>query len=129
MDIAMTIMAMACASDRVSVSAAEEVLADVPWLTNIPRTQVEVENAGGCEARIRNTGPTRMRVLGHLSDGLRRRALAEGCYCDEASVLTNGRFELLRYLLEQSLSVDYHRYGNLGVREPIAASGHTVSKT
>jgi RHH-type proline utilization regulon transcriptional repressor/proline dehydrogenase/delta 1-pyrroline-5-carboxylate dehydrogenase len=27
-----------------------------------------------------------------------------------------GRIELLHYLREQSLSVDYHRYGNLGAR-------------
>jgi len=25
--------------------------------------------------------------------------------------------EMLRYLQEQSLSIDYHRYGNLGERE------------
>ena len=31
--------------------------------------------------------------------------------------LTEGRIEMLRYLREQSLSVDYHRYGNLGERE------------
>ena len=31
-------------------------------------------------------------------------------------VLANGRVELLWYLQEQSLSIDYHRYGNLGLR-------------
>ncbi len=31
-------------------------------------------------------------------------------------VLTEGRAELLWYLQEQSLSIDYHRYGNLGRR-------------
>jgi RHH-type proline utilization regulon transcriptional repressor/proline dehydrogenase/delta 1-pyrroline-5-carboxylate dehydrogenase len=38
-------------------------------------------------------------------------------------VLQEGRVELLWYLQEQSLSIDYHRYGNLGVRvnEPRAA--------
>jgi len=34
-----------------------------------------------------------------------------------APVLANGRVELCHYLREMSLSVDYHRYGNLGVRE------------
>ncbi len=28
-----------------------------------------------------------------------------------------GRIEMLRYLREQSISIDYHRYGNLGERE------------
>jgi hypothetical protein len=31
--------------------------------------------------------------------------------------LAEGRFKMLRYLQEQSLSIDYHRYGNLGERE------------
>ena len=31
-------------------------------------------------------------------------------------VLAEGRVELLWYLQEQSLSIDYHRYGNLGMR-------------
>ena len=31
--------------------------------------------------------------------------------------LTEGPIEMLRYLREQSLSADYHRYGNLGERE------------
>ena len=30
---------------------------------------------------------------------------------------SNGRVALLRYLREQSVSIDYHRYGNLGERE------------
>ena len=32
-------------------------------------------------------------------------------------VLANGRVELLNYLREMSISIDYHRYGNLGDRE------------
>jgi RHH-type proline utilization regulon transcriptional repressor/proline dehydrogenase/delta 1-pyrroline-5-carboxylate dehydrogenase len=31
-------------------------------------------------------------------------------------VLPIGRLELLHYLREQTISSDYHRYGNLGVR-------------
>ena len=33
------------------------------------------------------------------------------------------RIELLKYLREQSLSVDYHRFGNLGAREGEARTG------
>ncbi|MBI5272361.1 MAG: proline dehydrogenase family protein [Chlamydiia bacterium] len=32
-------------------------------------------------------------------------------------VLANGRLELLHYLKEVAISIDYHRYGNLGLRE------------
>lgn len=34
-----------------------------------------------------------------------------------ASMLANGRIELLNFLSEMSFSIDYHRYGNLGARE------------
>ena len=42
-----------------------------------------------------------------------------------APVLAEGRVEMLWYLREQSLCVDYHRYGNLGARadEPRAEPG------
>lgn len=39
-----------------------------------------------------------------------------GIYIARSPVLAEGRLELLWYLMEQSISVDYHRYGNLGIR-------------
>jgi RHH-type proline utilization regulon transcriptional repressor/proline dehydrogenase/delta 1-pyrroline-5-carboxylate dehydrogenase len=46
-----------------------------------------------------------------------RRAAAEACvFIADAPVLAEGRVELLWYLQEQSVSFDYHRYGNLGAR-------------
>ena len=47
---------------------------------------------------------------------MRRAAAARGLHLADAPVLAVGRVELLHYLREQSLSVDYHRYGNLGAR-------------
>ena len=46
-----------------------------------------------------------------------RAAAASGVYLARAPVLVQGRVELLWYLREQSISIDYHRYGNLGSRE------------
>lgn len=44
--------------------------------------------------------------------------LANGAYHVIISpVMANGRIELLNYMREVSLSIDYHRYGNLGLRE------------
>ena len=37
-------------------------------------------------------------------------------YLATEPVLSEGRIELLWYLREQSVCVDYHRYGNLGAR-------------
>lgn len=46
-----------------------------------------------------------------------RRAAAEAClFIADAPVLAEGRVELLWYVQEQSVSFDYHRYGNLGTR-------------
>jgi RHH-type proline utilization regulon transcriptional repressor/proline dehydrogenase/delta 1-pyrroline-5-carboxylate dehydrogenase len=46
-----------------------------------------------------------------------RRAIGDsGIYVADAPVLAEGRIELLWYVTEQSLSIDYHRYGNLGAR-------------
>ena len=39
-----------------------------------------------------------------------------GLFVARAPVLAEGRIELLWYLREQSISHDYHRYGNLGER-------------
>ena len=39
-----------------------------------------------------------------------------GIYLARTPVLAEGRVELLWYLMEQSISHDYHRYGNLGTR-------------
>jgi len=49
--------------------------------------------------------------------GVVRTAAAEtGVYLADEPVLAEGRVELLWYLREQSICLDYHRYGNLGAR-------------
>jgi RHH-type proline utilization regulon transcriptional repressor/proline dehydrogenase/delta 1-pyrroline-5-carboxylate dehydrogenase len=46
-----------------------------------------------------------------------RRVANEAClYIADTPILAEGRLELLWYVEEQSLSNDYHRYGNLGPR-------------
>jgi RHH-type proline utilization regulon transcriptional repressor/proline dehydrogenase/delta 1-pyrroline-5-carboxylate dehydrogenase len=60
--------------------------------------------------RVRYAAPDRV-------PGIVRRAVAEsGLYIAATPVLAVGRIELLWYVREQSLCVDYHRYGNLGMR-------------
>ncbi|MCP4448572.1 MAG: aldehyde dehydrogenase family protein [Myxococcales bacterium] len=39
-----------------------------------------------------------------------------GIFIAHSPVLCEGRIELLQYMMEQSISHDYHRYGNLGTR-------------
>jgi RHH-type proline utilization regulon transcriptional repressor/proline dehydrogenase/delta 1-pyrroline-5-carboxylate dehydrogenase len=64
----------------------------------------------GQTERVRYADPVR------VSDVVRRAAAEVGVYLAAAPVLAVGRIELLQYLREQSLCVDYHRYGNLGAR-------------
>ncbi|MBI4954979.1 MAG: proline dehydrogenase family protein [Myxococcales bacterium] len=60
--------------------------------------------------RVRYAAPERVPadVLAAVGD--------TGIYIARAPVLAEGRVELLWYVLEQSISNDYHRYGNVGVR-------------
>lgn len=47
---------------------------------------------------------------------VRRAAADSQIFIADAPVLAEGRVELLWYVQEQSVSFDYHRYGNLGAR-------------
>ena len=53
-------------------------------------------------------------------------ANAVGLHVARAPVLAEGRIELLWYLREQSISCDYHRYGNLGERAEEQARARVV---
>lgn len=60
--------------------------------------------------RIRYAAPDRVPLE------IFRAAAEKGLYISRARVVMEGRIELLQYLQEQSISCDYHRYGNLGER-------------
>jgi RHH-type proline utilization regulon transcriptional repressor/proline dehydrogenase/delta 1-pyrroline-5-carboxylate dehydrogenase len=67
--------------------------------------------------RVKKGSFGKVRLLFEPSDALKQAASEAFCFLDFAPVLINGRFELLHYLREVALSIDYHRYGNLGIRE------------
>jgi RHH-type proline utilization regulon transcriptional repressor/proline dehydrogenase/delta 1-pyrroline-5-carboxylate dehydrogenase len=60
--------------------------------------------------RVRYAAPER------VSQAVLKAAEESGICVAGRPVLTEGRVELLWYLQEQSVSLDYHRYGNLGTR-------------
>jgi RHH-type proline utilization regulon transcriptional repressor/proline dehydrogenase/delta 1-pyrroline-5-carboxylate dehydrogenase len=64
----------------------------------------------GLTSRVRYAHPDRVphAVLKSVGD--------TGIYIARTPVLEEGRIELLWYMMEQSISHDYHRYGNLGTR-------------
>lgn len=67
--------------------------------------------------RVKEGAFRRVRLLSPASDPLKYAASESACFLNFAPALSNGRFELLHYLREISFSIDYHRYGNLGLRE------------
>jgi RHH-type proline utilization regulon transcriptional repressor/proline dehydrogenase/delta 1-pyrroline-5-carboxylate dehydrogenase len=78
---------------------------------------VEETDAGLAQAirdgqvdRVRYAAPERASL-----EVLQAGNAANGCVVG-VPVSAEGRLELLWYLREQSISTDYHRYGNLGVR-------------
>lgn len=58
-----------------------------------------------------------LRTLSDSNKDLHKAAAEAGINVLCGAVLANGRVELLNYLREVSVSIDYHRYGNLGERE------------
>lgn len=67
--------------------------------------------------RVRQKKIDRIRIVERASKALLEAASISTVHVVDAPVLINGRLELLHYLREVSLSIDYHRYGNLGLRE------------
>jgi len=51
------------------------------------------------------------------SEQLVKACAKNNCYIIDSPVLANGRIELIKYLREVTITYDYHRYGNLGIRE------------
>jgi RHH-type proline utilization regulon transcriptional repressor/proline dehydrogenase/delta 1-pyrroline-5-carboxylate dehydrogenase len=60
--------------------------------------------------RLRYADPGRVPV------SIRRGVIGHYIHIADTPVLAHGRLELMSYVQEQSVSVDYHRYGNLGSR-------------
>lgn len=68
-------------------------------------------------ARAKTGGFRSLRLLTTPSQSLLRMAGVTHCQLVLEPPVANGRLELLNWLQEISLSLDYHRYGNLGDRE------------
>ena len=73
-------------------------------------TQLALAIQGGQVDRVRYAAPDRAAL-----EVLQAGNAANGCVVS-VPVSAEGRLELLWYLREQSISTDYHRYGNLGLR-------------
>ena len=87
----------------------ESWAADIEFVTETDfALAVAIEE--GRARRLRYANPDRVAGV------VRQSANLYDCYVADEPVLSEGRIELLWYLEEQSISDNYHRYGNLGDR-------------
>jgi RHH-type proline utilization regulon transcriptional repressor/proline dehydrogenase/delta 1-pyrroline-5-carboxylate dehydrogenase len=92
----------------------------LPWagrIEFIDESDQELENGlrSGGVPRVRYASPTR------VPESIRRAANDHFVFIADAPVVAS-HLELLWYVVEQSISFDYHRYGNLGPRADEARS-------
>ncbi|MBX9743873.1 MAG: aldehyde dehydrogenase family protein, partial [Chlamydiales bacterium] len=87
------------------------------WLEMIPMLKTLKESSEQFLHRVRSGIVRRIRLVEPASIALQQAAAGSATYIYDAPVLANGRLELLNYLREVAISIDYHRYGNLGLRE------------
>jgi RHH-type proline utilization regulon transcriptional repressor/proline dehydrogenase/delta 1-pyrroline-5-carboxylate dehydrogenase len=66
--------------------------------------------------RMKKAGRIRYGAPDRVSHDILQEAAKNGLYISRTKVMMEGRIELLQYYREQSISHDYHRYGNLGER-------------
>lgn len=132
-DVASAIIAMSAAvavGTRFTLSLSLDMPRDrMSWLESVADWLPGLihpieENRSGLAARVSDSvkemGVTRLRLLSPTDDVVRRACGQAFVTVIEEPVLDEGRIECLRYLNEQSISHDYHRYGNLG-RRTVAA--------
>lgn len=92
-------------------------LEEFNWIDLLPiLSNVEESKEEFCK-RLKEGKIKRLRLTTPASDELKMIAADSACYIIDKPVLANGRFELLHYIKEISITYDYHRYGNLGARE------------
>jgi RHH-type proline utilization regulon transcriptional repressor/proline dehydrogenase/delta 1-pyrroline-5-carboxylate dehydrogenase len=66
--------------------------------------------------RLQHTDRLRFAAPDRVPETVRRAVIDQCLYIADSPVLKCGRVELLWYVREQSICLDYHRYGNLGAR-------------
>lgn len=83
----------------------------LPHFTFVPETESEFLD------RLKEGVFERVRLASKPSKEMYLAASVKTVYLNKEPVLASGRLELLHYIREMAISIDYHRYGNLGLRE------------
>lgn len=108
-DVAASCIAAELTGTRIEISL--DPLASTYQDASVLGFGMRVETADGL-LRRRQRG-TRLRLLGTRGEVHDRFAAAIGLHIADEPVHPRGRFELLHYLIEQSCSIEHHRYGHI----------------
>jgi RHH-type proline utilization regulon transcriptional repressor/proline dehydrogenase/delta 1-pyrroline-5-carboxylate dehydrogenase len=111
--------ALRSAAAALTVGAELEISSphELPFLAQISPLKSVIESETTFLTRVRQGAIDRLRLLEPATKPIHLAAAESSTIIIDRPVLANGRFELLHYLREVSISTDYHRYGNLGPRE------------
>lgn len=116
-DLGLALLAAAIARIELAISLAPAHPKAAPLSLPGAQPAPTIETAEALAARLPAT-TKHLRVLGTVPATLAARAAALDITLDPRPPVSLGRVELTRWLQEQSVSSDYHRYGNLGLAEP-----------
>ena len=94
-----------------------QFISSTEWLKPTPHIEVLEEIDAQFIERVERSEIKRVRLLSDPPEKVSKALAEAACNLILSPVLANGRIELFKYLREVSLSIDYHRYGNLGIRE------------
>lgn len=94
-----------------------KLLEEFNWIDLLPILSNIEESEDEFIARIKEGKIKRLRLTTKASDKLKKAAANSACYIIDKPVLANGRLELLHYIKEVSITYDYYRYENLGIKE------------
>ena len=87
------------------------------WIDLLPVLPSIEESEKDFIKRVKEGNIDRLRLVEKASKELIKAAALSETSLIDAPVLANGRFELLHYIKEISITYEYHRYGNLGIKE------------
>lgn len=90
---------------------------DNEWKHSFQEITFTEETQEEFRARVQWGAFERVRFITKPPQTIYEAAAESATYLNAEPVLASGRVELTHYLREMSLSIDYHRYGNLGTRE------------
>ncbi|NGX34761.1 MAG: 1-pyrroline-5-carboxylate dehydrogenase [Candidatus Anoxychlamydiales bacterium] len=92
-------------------------LEEFNWIDLLPILPNIEESEKDFIKRVKEGNIARLRLVEKASKELQKAAALSETYIIDAPVLANGKFELLHYIKEISITYEYHRYGNFGIKE------------